>query len=179
MDAMQMCYCVLILAGAFALVGLGVLFIRTAGALKQTGDTVEMAQETLKRVDKVLDDVNYKLDLLNAPVETVAKFLKEHPTEGIVMRLSFSQNKKCQTSECVEKNFMNVLNRHSDILYVNDTIPVMKDIRGKVFLITGGITYKSEFKWGSRITLQDDYQFIGDGDKAIAHKKEEVQEVKV
>ena len=74
MDAMQMCYCVLILAGAFALVGLGVLFIRTAGALRQTGDTVEMAQETLKRVDKVLDDVNYKLDLLNAPVETVAKF---------------------------------------------------------------------------------------------------------
>ena len=109
-------------------------------------------------------------------METVAKFLKEHPTEGIVMRLSFSQNKKCPTSECVEKNFMNVLNRHSDILYVNDTIPVMKDIRGKVFLITGGITYKSEFKWGSRITLQDDYQFIGDGDKAIAHKTEEVQE---
>lgn len=74
MDAMQMCYCVLILAGAFALVGLGILFIRTASALKQTGDTVEMVQETLKRVDKVLDDVNYKLDLLNAPVETIARF---------------------------------------------------------------------------------------------------------
>ncbi|MGN1182563.1 MAG: hypothetical protein ACI4SR_06095, partial [Faecalibacillus sp.] len=46
----------------------------TASALKQTGDTVEMVQETLKRVDKVLDDVNYKLDLLNAPVETIARF---------------------------------------------------------------------------------------------------------
>ena len=34
-----------------------------------------MAQDTLKRVDKVLDDVNYKLDLLNAPVETVASSL--------------------------------------------------------------------------------------------------------
>ena len=74
MTTMDICYCVLILAGAFCLVALGVLFIRTSTAIKQTGDTVEMAQDTLKRVDKVLDDVNYKLDLLNAPVETVAKF---------------------------------------------------------------------------------------------------------
>ena len=75
MTTMDICYCVLILAGAFCLVALGVLFIRTSTAIKQTGDTVEMAQDTLKRVDKVLDDVNYKLDLLNAPVETVAKIL--------------------------------------------------------------------------------------------------------
>ena len=74
MTTMDICYCVLILAGAFCLVALGVLFIRTSTAIKQTGDTVEMAQDTLKRVDKILDDVNYKLDLLNAPVETVAKF---------------------------------------------------------------------------------------------------------
>ena len=67
MTTMDICYCVLILAGAFCLVALGVLFIRTSTSIKQTGDTVEMAQDTLKRVDKVLDDVNYKLDLLNAP----------------------------------------------------------------------------------------------------------------
>lgn len=66
MTTMDICYCVLILAGAFCLVALGVLFIRTSTAIKQTGDTVEMAQDTLKRVDKILDDVNYKLDLLNA-----------------------------------------------------------------------------------------------------------------
>ena len=59
MTTMDICYCVLILAGAFCLVALGVLFIRTSTAIKQTGDTVEMAQDTLKRVDKVLDDVNY------------------------------------------------------------------------------------------------------------------------
>ena len=53
MTTMDICYCVLILAGAFCLVALGVLFIRTSTAIKQTGDTVEMAQDTLKRVDKI------------------------------------------------------------------------------------------------------------------------------
>lgn len=74
MTAMDICYCVLILSGAFALVALGILLIRTSVTVKQTGETVEMAQSTLTRVDKVLDDVNYKLDLLNAPVESVARF---------------------------------------------------------------------------------------------------------
>lgn len=73
MTTMDLCLCVLILAGAFCLVGLGVLFVRTSTAVKQAGDTVENAQETLSRLDKVLDDVNYKLDLLNVPVESVAK----------------------------------------------------------------------------------------------------------
>ena len=39
MTTMDICYCVLILAGAFCLVALGVLFIRTSTAIKQTGDT--------------------------------------------------------------------------------------------------------------------------------------------
>ncbi|MFQ9072764.1 MAG: hypothetical protein ACLR43_08540 [Faecalibacillus faecis] len=37
MTTMDICYCVLILAGAFCLVALGVLFIRTSTAIKQTG----------------------------------------------------------------------------------------------------------------------------------------------
>ena len=81
MSAMDICYCVLILSGAFALVGLGILLLRTSVTVKQAGETVEMAQDTLKRVDKILDDVNYKLDLLNAPVETVAKFFDPNRTK--------------------------------------------------------------------------------------------------
>lgn len=63
--------------------------IRTSTAIKQTGDTVEMAQDTLKRVDKVLDDVNYKLDLLNAPVETVAKFF-DPQRQSLTMKMMMS-----------------------------------------------------------------------------------------
>lgn len=94
MTTMDICYCVLILAGAFCLVALGVLFIRTSTAIKQTGDTVEMAQDTLKRVDKVLDDVNYKLDLLNAPVETVAKFFNPQRPKFNPLKMMMSFIKK-------------------------------------------------------------------------------------
>ena len=89
MTTMDICYCVLILAGAFCLVALGVLFIRTSTAIKQTGDTVEM-----KRVDKVLDDVNYKLDLLNAPVETVAKFFDPQRPKFNPLKMMMSFIKK-------------------------------------------------------------------------------------
>ena len=84
MTTMDICYCVLILAGAFCLVALGVLFIRTSTAIKQTGDTVEM----------VLDDVNYKLDLLNAPVETVAKFFDPQRPKFNPLKMMMSFIKK-------------------------------------------------------------------------------------
>ena len=81
MTTMDICYCVLILAGAFCLVALGVLFIRTSTAIKQTGD-------------KVLDDVNYKLDLLNAPVETVAKFFDPQRPKFNPLKMMMSFIKK-------------------------------------------------------------------------------------
>ena len=81
------CECIL-------LVALRCCFIRTSTAIKQTGDTVEMAQDTLKRVDKVLDDVNYKLDLLNAPVETVAKFFDPQRPKFNPLKMMMSFIKK-------------------------------------------------------------------------------------
>ena len=75
MTTMDICYCVLILAGAFCLVALGVLFIRTSTAIKQTGDTVEMAQDTLKRVDKVLDDVKLQIRLIKCACRNSCKVL--------------------------------------------------------------------------------------------------------
>lgn len=74
MTVKDMCYCVLILASAFALVSLGVLFLRAATTVKQVGNTVERAETTMDKFDKIADDVNYKLDLLNAPVEAIARF---------------------------------------------------------------------------------------------------------
>lgn len=74
MTAMDVCFCVLILSGAFALVALGILFIRSSVTVKQVGTTVEMAQDTITKADRILDDVSYKLDLLNAPIESIARF---------------------------------------------------------------------------------------------------------
>ncbi|MFV0395085.1 MAG: hypothetical protein ACK5LC_11935 [Coprobacillaceae bacterium] len=74
MTAIDVCYCVLILAGAFALVALGMFLIRSSVTVKQVGTTVEMAQTTIEKVDRVADDVAYKMDLLNAPVESIARF---------------------------------------------------------------------------------------------------------
>lgn len=74
MTMMEICYCVLILAGAFALVCLGILLLRSSTTVKQVGDTVEMAQSTINKAERIMDDVTYKLDLLNTPVETIARF---------------------------------------------------------------------------------------------------------
>lgn len=74
MTAMDVCFCVLILAGAFALMSLGVLLLRTSTTIKIAGIIMDRVQITIGKVDKILDDITYKMDLLNAPVETVARF---------------------------------------------------------------------------------------------------------
>lgn len=74
MTTLDICYCVLILSGAFTLVCLGILLLRSSIAVKQIGTTIEMAQTTLNKANKIMDDVSYKLNLLNAPVESVARF---------------------------------------------------------------------------------------------------------
>ena len=49
MTAIDVCYCVLILSGAFALVSLGILLLRSSTTVKQVGNTVEMAQSTINK----------------------------------------------------------------------------------------------------------------------------------
>ena len=46
---------------------------------------------------------------LKSVFETVAIFLKEQNTEGIIMRLSYHQNDRCTKSDCYEKNVIHVL----------------------------------------------------------------------
>lgn len=74
MTAIEISTCVLIISGAFTLLCFGVFLISFAASFKKIGTTVEMSQSTIKKVDKVIDDVNYKMNLLNAPVESVARF---------------------------------------------------------------------------------------------------------
>ena len=89
MTAIDVCYCVLILSGAFALVCLGILLIRSSTTVKKFCNTVEMAQSTIDKAEKIMDDVTYKLDLLNAPVESIARFFdpnrpKFNPISAII-----------------------------------------------------------------------------------------------
>ncbi len=72
MSAIEICFCILILSSAFTLVTLGILFLKTATSVKQIGETAQMMQTTVTKVDKIADDITYKLDLINAPFETIS-----------------------------------------------------------------------------------------------------------
>ena len=102
MTAIDVCYCVLILSGAFALVSLGILLLRSSTTVKQVGNTVEMAQSTINKADKIMDDITYKLDLLNAPVETIARFFdpnrtKFNPISAIIGSTSYTHLRAHET----------------------------------------------------------------------------------
>lgn len=71
MTAIDLCLCILLVAGAFALICLGILFIRTLSTLEQVNNSLLEAQKAIERANLTIDDVNYKLDLLNAPFEKV------------------------------------------------------------------------------------------------------------
>lgn len=77
MDAQLVCYCILILSGAFALMSLGLLLIRMSGAVKEATVLMTMLETTLAKVNHILDDVNNKMEMLNAPVELVSGFFSK------------------------------------------------------------------------------------------------------
>lgn len=77
MDAKLVCYCILILSGAFALLSLGLLLIRLSGAVKEATVLMTIVETTLAKVNHILDDVNNKMEMLNAPVELVSGFFSK------------------------------------------------------------------------------------------------------
>lgn len=77
MDAQLVCLCILILSGAFALMSLGLLLIRLSGAVKEATTLMTILETTLAKVNHILDDVNNKMDMLNAPVELVSGFFSK------------------------------------------------------------------------------------------------------
>lgn len=72
MDAKLVCYCILLLSGAFALISLGVLILRTSNTIRQVTQLMVLLEPTIDKVNLILDDVNKKLDMLNAPVDLVS-----------------------------------------------------------------------------------------------------------
>ena len=74
MDAQVVCYCILLLSIAFACLSLGLLLIRMSGAVKEATVLMTIVETTLAKVNHILDDVNNKMEMLNAPVELVSGF---------------------------------------------------------------------------------------------------------
>ncbi len=84
MSAIDVCYCILILSGAFALIALGLLLIRSSGAVKEATVLMQMSEETIKKVNLILDDINHKLELLDTPVQFVDRiFTKGAMKSGV------------------------------------------------------------------------------------------------
>jgi len=99
MEAKLVCLCILILSGAFALISLGLLLMRTSGAVKEATFLMKMSETTLQKVDHILDDVNRKMEMLDAPVELVSRIfskggLKTGLFSGITALFSMFKRKK-------------------------------------------------------------------------------------
>lgn len=90
MEVQLICYCILILSAAFALLSLGLLLIRMSAAVKESTVLMSMLETTIAKVDHILDDVNHKMDMLNAPVELVSSiFSRGTMKSGLFSGLSF------------------------------------------------------------------------------------------
>jgi uncharacterized protein YoxC len=93
MDAIQICYCILILSGAFALVSLGLLLIQTASTVKEVSALLTMLETTISKVNHILDDIDNKLQLLNAPVELITGiFSKTGLKSGVMSGVGFASS---------------------------------------------------------------------------------------
>ena len=91
--------CILILSGAFALISLGLLLIRMSGAVKEATVLMTMVETTLTKVNHILDDINNKMEMLNAPVELFSGFfskggLKATLLSGLGLLTSMFRRKK-------------------------------------------------------------------------------------
>ena len=98
-NAQLVSMCILILSGAFALISLGLLLIRMSGAVKEATVLMTMVETTLKKVNHILDDINNKMEMLNAPVELFSGFfskagLKATLLSGLGLLTSMFRRKK-------------------------------------------------------------------------------------
>ena len=85
MSIFDICLAFLILAGAFALICLGIMLLKTASTLKDVSQLSQDLDVTVGKVNKTVDDVNYKMDQLNAPIETINRvFTTKRENPGIL-----------------------------------------------------------------------------------------------
>lgn len=71
MTAVEVCLCVLLVAGAFALICLGIVFIKSLSTLEEINHSMIEAQKTIENVNLTIDNVNRKLDAIDTLVDRV------------------------------------------------------------------------------------------------------------
>lgn len=85
MDILTICLCILILAGVFALVCLGVFLIHALSTLKDVSYLAQHIETTVSKVNVTVDDINYKMDKLNEPINVVSGiFSKKRSSTGVL-----------------------------------------------------------------------------------------------
>ena len=105
----------------------------------------------------------------------IKNFFKKNPKESIIMRIKYEVVFSCYYDEenCFKNNIKKVLDENENILYTENSIPLLKDIRGKVFIIMEDKEYKNCLNWkDNKLKIQDYYNLSGEQEKAIQIKKE-------
>ncbi len=86
MTSVDVCLCILLVAGAFALISIAIFFIRALSTLENINMTMKQANITMDSVNRTVDDVNYKLDLMNAPIEKINGLFSNKSSSGLLGR---------------------------------------------------------------------------------------------
>lgn len=87
-------------------------------------------------------------------------FLSTFPTEGIIVKLSCRPLNNKQA--CLSTNIFDVLEKYRHKLLLIEEIPLLHQMRGKIFLIVENIYCINCFNWNNgKITLQNSYENIG------------------
>ena len=96
--------------------------------------------------------------------EIYAKFLDEHPSEGLIVRIQF-QYKNCSINveESKEKSIYETLDLYSSYLYDNNDAPTMGQLRKKIYVILENLEYKNLMNWDNNdiMELQDYFRLFG------------------
>ena len=74
MSALQICQCIVLLAGAFALLSFGV-GVKLVSTIERLNMTIDRSNQTIDKANIMIDDINYKLDMINRPFEAISSFL--------------------------------------------------------------------------------------------------------
>lgn len=76
MTTVEVCLCILLVAGAFALICLGIFFIKSLSTLEELNHSMIEAQKTIESVNLTVDNVNCKLEALDALGDRVNGFFQ-------------------------------------------------------------------------------------------------------
>jgi 1-phosphatidylinositol phosphodiesterase len=106
-------------------------------------------------------------DVLNL----IEAFLKQHPTEGIIMRVKEEYDPDNPT-DTFENIFKKYVDAYPNLFLLLNKVPTMKELRGKIWVLQDGKSLGS-YNWRN-LNIQDDYDlgFFTSLDK----KKQEIRD---